>query len=102
MLQAEAELEPVRVRLDRAGRALAVKNCRRTSFSGGMPSLRPRAMLMAGEVQRQADEGVPHRVGDELVELVADLPRQAADEAAGRLGGAQHVRRPAVVERRAG
>ena len=51
-----------------------------------MPSLRPRAMLMRGEVERQADQAVAQRVGDELVELVADLPRSCPHDGAGGLG----------------
>ena len=38
-----------------------------------------------GEVERQAEQVVAHRLGDELVDLVADLARHAAHDGAGRL-----------------
>ncbi len=50
------------------------------------------------QVERQADQRVTHRGGDELVELVADLLRQAAHDRARGLVGRQHTRRSAVVE----
>ena len=56
-------------------------------------------MLIAAQVERQADEAVAHRVGDELVDLVADLRASAAEDAAGRLGGGQRSAGLAVVER---
>jgi hypothetical protein len=56
-------------------------------------------MLIAG-VEWQTNQRVPDRRGRELVELVADLSRQAAHDAAGRLGGGERSGRPSVVERR--
>ncbi|MNQ38890.1 hypothetical protein D3C85_524850 [compost metagenome] len=38
-----------------------------------------------GQVERQAQQVVAHRFGDELIDLVADLARQAADDGTGRL-----------------
>ena len=49
-----------------------------------MPVSRPRAMLMRGQIERQAEQVVAQRVGDELVDLVADLAGHAADDRAGR------------------
>ena len=48
-----------------------------------MPVSRARAMLSAAQVERQADELVAQGVGDELVDLVADLARHAADDRPG-------------------
>ena len=40
---------------------------------------------MVGEVERQAEQVVAQRLGDELVDLVADLAGHAAHDGAGRL-----------------
>ncbi len=40
-------------------------------------------MLMAREVERQAEQIVAQRIGDELVDLVAPLARHAAHDGAG-------------------
>ena len=50
-----------------------------------MPVSRPRAMLMAGKVERQAEQVVAQRLGHELVDLVADLAGDAAHDGAGGL-----------------
>jgi hypothetical protein len=72
VLQVEPELEPVRVRLDRRV-VVAAKNCVRAVVQRRDALAAAAAMLIAAEVERQTDEGVAHRVGDELVELVGDL-----------------------------
>ncbi len=38
---------------------------------------------MVAEIERQPEQIVAQRAGDELVDLVADLPRHAADDVAG-------------------
>ena len=48
----------------------------------GVPAARE---IERGEIERQADEVVAQRVGDELVDLVAGLARDAAHDGAGRL-----------------
>ena len=45
-----------------------------------MPVSRPRAMLIAGKVERQAEQVVAQRVDDELIDLVAALDRHAAHD----------------------
>ena len=56
-------------------------------------------MLIAGEVERQAEQVVAQRIDDEFVDLVAALDRHAADDR----GSALVVRdRAVVVERRPG
>ena len=52
-------------------------------MSDGTPVSRPRARLMVGQVERQSEQVVAQRAGDELVDLVADLPGHAADDRAG-------------------
>ena len=47
-----------------------------------------------GEIERQAEQVVAQRLGDELVDLVADLARHAAHDGAGRLFGGQRVMPP--------
>ena len=91
--QAEVEVGPAR--RTAAGRSCPTpsKNARRASFSGGTPASRARAMLMVGEVERQAQQVVAQRLGDELVDLVADLAGHAPHDAAGRLVRGE---RPAV------
>ena len=42
-------------------------------------------MLMAAQVERQAEQVVAQRLGHELVDLVADLAGHAAHDGAGRL-----------------
>ena len=44
-------------------------------------------MLIAGKVERQAEQVVAQRLRDELVDLVADLARDAAHDGAGCLLG---------------
>ena len=49
---------------------------------------------MRREIERQAEQVVAQRAGDELVDLVADLTRHAADDGAGR----DVRRRPLAVD----
>ena len=74
---------------------VSAKICRRTSFSGGMPALAGPGHVDRRQVERQAEQVVAQGLGDELVELVADLVRRAHDDRAGRL-----LRRAACRPRR--
>ena len=103
VLQVEPELEPVRVRRHRGvvGRVEelpARRVQRRDALAAATREVDRR------QVERQTDERVPHGVHDELIQFVADLSRQAANEAADRLGGgldagACFVERDRVEER---
>ncbi len=107
VLERELEVDPVRVRQQSPGRRwrrlelqlwVGPKYAADDSLRGGTPSLRPRARLSTGEVQRQAEQAVAHSFGHELVDLVADLPRAALEDRAGRLCRGERSSRPAVVE----
>ena len=70
--EGEAELHPVRVRLEdrilgREEELPAHLLQRRDAFAA------PARDVDRRQVERQTDQRVPHRGGDELVELVADL-----------------------------
>ena len=84
MLQMLHEVGPARVGLELAVAGLVVELAR-AALSVGMPASRPRAILIAGKVERQAEQVVAQRLGDELVDLVADLARDAAHDGAGGL-----------------
>ena len=92
-LMRELEVEPVRVRQQRgvAGR--------REQLPAHLVQRRDALAAAArevehGEVERQAEQAVAHGFGHELVDLVADLPRPALEDRAGRLGrGQRHGRR---------
>ncbi len=95
--QRQPELEPVLVRRERRVLRHEVELPshlveRRDAFTAAA------SQVDRGQVERQADEGVTHRGGDELVELVADLAREAAYDRPCGLVGRQHARRSAVVE----
>ena len=102
MLGAKLELEPVAVRPERRiarGREqLAAHDVqRRDAFAAAARD------VQHGQVQRQAEQVAAHGVGDELVDLVADLPRPALEDRAGGLGRAharpaQRIRELARVE----
>ena len=65
-----------------------------------MPSLRPRAMLIAARSSGRPTRVFADRVDHELVELVADFARQAAHQAAGRARRVQRHAGTAAVEGR--
>ena len=95
VLQVLREVDPARVGLELAVAGHVVES-RRAALSDGTPVSRPRAMLMVGEVERQAEQVVAQRLGDELVDLVAGwrvMPRTMAPAAS--FGGQRAV----VVER---
>ena len=98
MLQVEPELEPVRVGRHRrvVGRGEELRS-HRVQRRDALAS--PARDVDRRQVERQTDERVPHGVGDELIQLVADLSRQAANDAADRLVGRQRPSGPSVVER---
>ncbi len=50
-----------------------------------MPVSRPRARLSTARSSGSAEQVVAQRLGDELVDLVADCARHAAHDGAGRL-----------------
>ena len=98
MFDVEAELEPVRIGLDRRVAR------RREELPAGDVQARNALASAARHVDRrqiegQAEQLVAHRLSDELVELVADGSRQAAHDAARGLVSRQRSGGAAVVVR---
>ena len=58
----------------------------------------PARQVDGGEVQRQTQEVVAQRAGDELVDVISDLARHAADNRAGHLIGRQCVELDRIEE----
>src|SRR5205823_2508976 len=92
----EAELGPVRVRLEdrilrREEELPAHFVQRRNAFAAAARD------VDRGQVEREADQRVPYRGGDELVELVADLQRETPNDAPGRRRRGQWSGGSAVV-----
>ncbi|MCY1526544.1 hypothetical protein D9M68_615750 [compost metagenome] len=84
MLEVLREVDPARIGLELRvrGRGVELPPSFVERGNAGVPAARD---VDGGEVQRQAQELVAHRVGDELVDLVAHLPGHAAHDGAGRL-----------------
>ena len=96
VLEAEPVVHPVGVGLQRAvvrgpEQLLAQVVQRRDAGLAGPRHVQRR------QVQRQAEQVVAQRLGDELVELVADLVGHAHDDAAGRLLGRERPGAAAVL-----
>ena len=78
------EVGPARVGLDPAVGGLVVEIAPRR-VQGRNAGIAAAREIEHGEIERQADEVVAQRLGDELVDLVADRARHAAHDGAGRL-----------------
>ena len=81
---AEAEVGPARVGHQGGVAALGIERpaCRVETRDPGVTSA---CDVQRREVQREAEQPVPQRVGHELVEFVADLARHAANDVSGRV-----------------
>ena len=82
-LRFAGELDPAVIRLE-FGRVLA---CLVEVAPGGVQrrnaGVAATGQVDGGQIERQPEQVVAERAGDELVDLVADLPRHAADDVAG-------------------
>ena len=86
MLQVLHEVGPARVGLELAVAGHGVDFAR---APGSATECRVAAArdVEGRQVERQTEQVVAQRFGDELIDLVADLPRQAANDGAGGLLG---------------
>ena len=96
VLEMAGEIDPALVRLEQrivVGRRVELGSRSIQRRHAGIASAR---QIDGREVERQAQQIVAQRAGDELVDMVADLPRHAADDGAGGNVGVDG-RIPAVV-----